>query len=510
MIMTQIQKLLNPKSLFFRLFIALWFLSGGILLLAGLYINRTIDQEFTEFVQTTHSDERQNIIEAVTEIIAEAENTRQPREQMAINQLARTHNERIIIQDTDGEIIHDSITHGHMQPRRDDMGGGMGGRMRENMPGGMGHRDETTEKPLEEIPSSIIEENTFPLEVNGDTLGSVILLPTDRGEDFFTPTELDFRSNISRSIAIGGVISLILAAIISLIISLSISRPINTLKETAEGLKKGNLNLRAPIKGPREVRDLSLSFNSMAENLEKSDYLKKKLTQDLSHELRNPVASLKGYLEAFQDGVLPADKENIDHTINELERLENLTKELHHLALVDFKERNPDKKTLNLNELAEKISVTAKPQAIKKGIQFNYTPSKEKLIIEADEDLLYRAIKNLIQNAINHTEAGGKIELGIQKNQKNKENPGDSALIYVTDTGKGIPKEKLPYVFERFYRVDDSRAKNSSNNGGGSGLGLSLVKEWTEAMGGSAGVNSKENEGSTFYLSFPLAKNKDS
>ncbi|UMZ74641.1 sensor histidine kinase [Natranaerofaba carboxydovora] len=506
--MTHIKKLLNPKSLFFRLFIALWLLSGGMLFLAGVYINFTIDQEFAEFVETTQMGERQNIIEAVSDIIAEGDDTRQAREQMAINQLARTHNERIIIKDQEGEIIHDSMTdgHGHMGMGNGGMGGPM--RDRDDMPGQgprPDHTDDTTEKPFEEIPSNIIEENTYPLEINSETTGSIILLPTDRGPDFFTPTELDFRSEISRSIAIGGGISLVLAALISSVISVSISRPISNLKETAEGLKEGKLNLRAPIKGPGEIRELSLSFNAMAENLEKNDYLKKKLTQDVSHELRNPVASLKGYLEAFQDGVLPTDKENITHTINEVQRLENLTEELHQLALLDFKERKPNKSPLNLNELAEKINATAKPQALNKGIEFHYKSIEEDIIIEADEDLLYRAIKNLIQNALNHTEAGGKVELGIQKNQTSKENPGESALIYVTDTGKGIPEEKFPYVFERFYRADESRTKEKTKSGSGSGLGLSLVKEWTEAMGGTVGAYSKENQGSTFYLSFPLS-----
>ncbi len=351
------------------------------------------------------------------------------------------------------------------------------------------------DKEISEISPETIEENTFPLAVNDQELGSVILLSADRDPGFYTPVEMDFKSQVENSIIIGGLISMILAAGISTVVSLTISRPINNLKKTAEGLKNGNLNLRAPVKGPGEIRELSMSFNAMAKNLEQTDYLKKKLTQDLSHELRNPVSSIKGYLEAFTDGVLPPDEENLHHTMEELTRLENMTEELHQLALVDFKQTKPSIQPTNVNSIAEKIKSTVEPLAFKKGINFEYKPDSHEVEILADENLLHRAIKNLVLNAINHTQEKDTIEFGIKTDSK-------KVHFYVVDTGRGIPAEKLPYIFERFYRVDEARSKHQENKG--SGLGLSLVKEWVDSMDGKVKVESTEGKGSTFWLTFNL------
>lgn len=516
--MSYLKSLLDPKSLFFRLFIALWLLSAGILLFSGFYINRTIYTEFQELVLTTRQEEKENILEAISEIfIEEEEDSSRQQHPMAINQLARTHNMRIIVQDLEGDIIHDTSMHGpghHSKSR----GRGMKDNEKQN------HGEKTLqEKPLSEVPPEIIKENTYPLTINETNIGEITLLPMDGIETIFSPRELDFRSQVTKSIAAGGAISLILSAIISTIISFSISKPINKLRSTAIELKKGHLDKRVPLSGPREIEQLSISFNSMAENLEKTDYLKKKLTQDVSHELRNPVASIKGYLEAFQDGILDPDYDNLHLTIKELKRLENLAEELHELALIDFKETKPRQELLDLEELTDKIKSSTFPQVRKKGINLNYNlhtannPEKEKLFIRGDKDLLYSAVKNLIQNAINHTEKGGKIELGLKKVQTKEELPtpppteeGPWAIIYVLDTGKGIPRDKLPYVFERFYRIDYSRVRDANDatcssfddKKGGSGIGLSLVKEWTHAMGGEVGVSSEEDKGSIFWLVF--------
>ncbi|ACB84502.1 sensor histidine kinase [Natranaerobius thermophilus] len=491
-----LQKLFRKNSLFLRLFLALWFLSAGLLILTGVFVNRTVEAEFTELVRSSEIAEHEQITESISDILAQEDNFASSL-QMSINHLARTHNKRIILEDSNRDVIldtgEDQRRHGPMMDRGMHQGRGPG-------------RDqEHGEKSVTEFYTDReIEENTYPLTINDGEKGRVTILSLDRKDGFFTPEELDFTRQVTRSILAGSGIALLLSALISLIVSLSISKPVNSLKSTAEQLKKGELSQRANVVGPEEIQELSVSFNAMAENLEHTDFIKKKLTQDISHELRNPVSSIKAYLEAFQDGVLEVDEDNLNSTMEELTRLETLSKQLHQLALVDFKEYEPKLDWVNLTDLAYKLKHTISKQVLKYNIEFSCNLPEEEIWIKGDQELLYAAINNLVQNALKFTDNGGLIEMGVEiKDDTNQ------VMMYVSDNGQGIPQDKLPYIFERFYQVEESRTKkdlpkNDPNYSScGSGIGLSLVKEWTKAMGGYVVVDSQLGKGSTFKLIFP-------
>ncbi len=249
-----------------------------------------------------------------------------------------------------------------------------------------------------------------------------------------------------------------------------------------------------------EVRELAESFNQMAANIERASYLKKKLTQDVSHELRNPVTSLKGYLEAFEDGVLISNREHIGYALQEVERLEHLIQDLHRLSLVDFQQAEVEKREVDLRELGNKLVAAVSPLVEKNGISFSYQLPPNKLFVMGDEKLLFAAVKNLLHNALDYTDSGCVIELTITTRENN--NGLDYAVIEISDTGQGIPADKLDYIFERFYRADESRDRKT----GGSGLGLALVREWTRAMDGEIQVESSPGEGTTFRLVFPACE----
>jgi len=457
------------NSLFGRLFGALWLLSAGTLLLAGLYINWSMEEEFTEFISRVDQAEREQLVDAVADIYAERTNGRQ--NLMPLNHLARSQNVMIVVEDLVGNILH--VTH---TPQM------RGGR-------------ERPDDPPEDMPGETIHS----LQVDGSKKGQVTIIPLDRQKEteFFTPAELDFQAQVARSILLGGVVSLLLAAVISAAVSHSISRPVDNLKVSARQLKDGKFPAKSATSGPREIQELATSFNDMAANLEKASYLKKKLSQDISHELRNPVASLKGYLEAFEDGVLPADREQVGYTLQELKRLEDLIEDLYRLSLIDFQGGDVvDRHEVDLNELGKKIATAARPLVEKNGINFMCQFAEEEILIYGDEKLLFAAGKNLIHNALDYTDRGGTIELTVAR-RASKQNE-EQAVMEVADTGQGIPAAELNYIFERFYRADDSRDRQT----GGSGLGLALVQEWTHAMGGEVQVESTPGEGSTFRLTF--------
>jgi len=455
------------NSLFFRLFLALWFVSAAALLLTGIYTDRAIEEDFEHFIKTAEERKVENVVEAVTSFFKDrAENDRLRLSQL--NHLARSQNVRIIVYNKQEEVVHD--THDHHQRGK-----------------GMPHQKRNDR--------SILEESTHPLVIDGTHLESVTVIPLDRDREmgFLTPVEMDFRTRLRNSVLAGGAVSLVLSLFLSAGISVSIGRPVYNLQVAAEELKNGNLKRRASRRGPQEIKKLSESFNSMAEHIEKSNYLKKKLTQDISHELRNPVSSLRGYLEAFHDGVLPANQENLEHTLKELERLDYLTVDLHQLALAEVEDKAVNLEPLDLNETGKSVYEEVKPLLEARNIKFKYQAPEQELVIKGDRKLLHAAIKNLLQNAQRHTGEGGMVKLSLlaEKSQ-------NWAVVSVSDNGPGIPAHKLPYIFERFYRADDSRSRDT----GGSGLGLSLVKEWTRAMGGDVQVESREGEGSEFKLIF--------
>ena len=467
------KKVFNPNSLYFRLFFTLWFFCAGMLLLAGIYIDQSIDTSFRHFVQSTAEAERETVLAVLSDILKEDTNGRG--QFSAVNHLARTHNERIIIWDEDGNRVHDTLEHGWQR----------GMRMREE-----------AEQEAAHLSPSFLEENTYalPEDIPYDR---ATMISTDRGADNLTTLEYDFTWEITKSVLMGGGLSLVLSVLISIMISISISKPIFGLKRTAEKLKAGHLQERVSEVGPEEIKSLSESFNAMADTIEKADYLKKKLTQDISHELRNPVSSIKGYLEAFQDGVLMPDSANLSQTLAELKRLEEMTRDLHQLARMDFQESKKEKQPVNLTEVVEQIASGMEPILQRTGVAFLYQPPRAQYHILGDKEKLYAAIDNLVKNAIKYTPEGGQIELGVQlKGDKH-------VVVFVSDTGRGISKDKLPYIFERFYRAESSRTRDSRDKGG-SGLGLALVKEWVEWMEGRVTVHSELGQGSTFEVILPL------
>ncbi len=460
------------NSLFFRLFLAFWILSAGVLLISGTYITSNIEAGFREFISMVEEEERENLVVGVNEILNNQASS--GRSFAAVNQLARAQKVRIIIEDGSSEVIHDTDS---SQRRR-------------------GVQEEETTVPLH------LGESTYPLEVDGLPGGKVTVIPEDRMVEtgYFTPLELAFASRVAESILWGGLISLILSAVVSAVISLSISKPVHDLKKAAGELKKGNLYQRAPCRGPKEIKELSDSFNSMAEYLERTTYLKKKLTQDISHELRNPVASARGYLEAFQDGILPPDQQQLEYVMEEISRLEKLAEEIHSLSLADSSEKTPALELTDLGELGYRLSEGFKFLVEAHYLNFKFCPPEERLPVMVDPGWVKDALKNLLQNALRYTPKGGSIVMDVQ-GEASQTDGNRWAVVSILDDGEGIPEDKLPFIFERFYRTDDSRSRET----GGSGLGLSLVKEWTRAMGGEVEAISTE-EGSTFKLFFPVCK----
>jgi two-component system sensor histidine kinase BaeS len=217
------------------------------------------------------------------------------------------------------------------------------------------------------------------------------------------------------------------------------------------------------------------------------------MVADVAHELRTPISNLKGYLEAISDGVVKPD-EAIIHSLNEeAGSLTRLVTDLQELTLADAGKLKINRQPEDISHIVKETVSAIQGKAITKELNVTTDIPDDLPLVDIDALRIRQVLNNLINNAVVHTGKGGSITVG-GKQQDNK------ILISVIDTGEGIPSEDLPLIFERFYRVDKSRARAT----GGSGLGLTIAKRLVEAHGGTIGVVSEVGKGSTFTFSIPI------
>jgi two-component system heavy metal sensor histidine kinase CusS len=301
-------------------------------------------------------------------------------------------------------------------------------------------------------------------------------------------------ANFVKEFGILLVVVLVLGSLASAGIAIKVTkRGLRPLEEMAGSLKEfgpERLHERIPPRGwPRELRPLAVAFDEMFDRLEESFTRLSQFSADLAHELRTPIANIRGEGEvALTRSRAPEEyREVIESSIAECERLSRIVDSLLFLARAEAAEEQIERTTFDGREAIEKIAAFFEPLAEERETTITCTGEAE---IHADRLLVGRAVSNLVENALRFTPAGGTIQIVLQTN-------GREARVQVRDSGTGIPAEHLPRVFDRFYRVDKSRSLQ------GSGLGLALVKSIMDLHGGSAVVESKVDQGTTFTLTFP-------
>ncbi|AHF05979.1 sensor histidine kinase [Desulfitobacterium metallireducens] len=307
------------------------------------------------------------------------------------------------------------------------------------------------------------------------------------------PKDLSFVTAVFRSLLLAGALALVLGLLLSLWTSNQLVKPLRNLTQAVKRVGKGHLDEKVLISSQDEVGELAQAFNSMANDLKSQEMLRKQFTADIAHELRTPLTSLRSYIEAFQDGVLPPDQENLAALSEEIDRLVSLSSDLKDLNIAEIGKLQAQSQSVDLTSVLEKVIRNLSPLIQKKGIELTTQLPSEPVTLIADERLLTRLFYNLIHNAYKYTGEKGKIkiELFVRPN---------SADINVSDTGIGISENELPFIFERFYRAEKSRARET----GGTGIGLALVKQILLLHKGTIDVQSGVGKGTTFKLTLPL------
>ncbi len=323
----------------------------------------------------------------------------------------------------------------------------------------------------EEILNSKTNFTSYPLFLRGKDIGTLEISPMIIQQTQGKETIFMMRSNrfLILSVLILGGISLIL----SLIFSRKLTKPIKNLTEAVKQISEGNIKSRVTITGKDEISVLGNTFNTMAENIELQELLRRKLTSNIAHELRTPLTVMQGEIEGMLDGLIKVDNERLQSLLEETSRLKNLIEAIEELTRAEASALELNKEYINIRQFLDK------------GVHL-IIDSSDNLKIYADPEKLSQIIINLLTNALKATDRGGQVIIKTSTE-------GEVSKITISDTGAGIKKQDLPYIFERFYRASE----------GGIGIGLTIAKELVEAHGGKIIVNSEYGKGTSFEFYLP-------
>ncbi len=300
--------------------------------------------------------------------------------------------------------------------------------------------------------------------------------------------------DVNMSFIMGGVIAVGLAGLISLYFSLRIRKPLVDLTNATRFTAAGDYSSRVEAGGTRELEELADAFNSLASNLERDEQLRKNMVADIAHELRTPLSTINGYLEAIEDGVVQPDQPTISSMREEVAVLSRIIDDLRQLAEVESGQLRLELAPVAVLEALEAEGAKFRHELESKGIALSVEAPSDLPAIQADNARLSQILGNLVKNAIAHTRSGETIRLGAEAVE-------GGVLFRIADTGAGIPAEDLPFIFERFYRADRARERAT----GGAGLGLTIAKSLVEAQGGRIWAESVEGQGTTISFTLPLA-----
>jgi signal transduction histidine kinase len=338
------------------------------------------------------------------------------------------------------------------------------------------------------------QESPIQLTLGSETLGEVYIIPNPRAEEYLAPF-LRLSASINRSLLLGGSVAIGIALLLTFVLSRRMTSPIGALARAARRLGHGDLSQRVHLHGEGEVASLGQAFNSMAADLEYAEQLRRNMVADVAHELRTPLSNIQGYLEAIRDGVIEPDGATIRSLNEETSLLARLVNELQELSLAEAGELKLVYQTEDITSLVKQAVPPWQRQMAAKEISLSLDLPDSLPPVTMDWQRVNEVLHNLLENAVAHTLKGGSINVSAGARGKWVE-------VSVTDTGEGIPAEDLPHIFERFYRVDKSRARAT----GGSGLGLTIARRLVEAHGGTITVESKLGRGSRFSFTIPVAE----
>ncbi len=339
------------------------------------------------------------------------------------------------------------------------------------------------------IPAKALK-NGAPVTVDGQQVGTVI---TASFQPRFNPEEDLFLKRTGDALLYALLGAMLVALVLAGLLARTLIRPLQALTQAAQNIANGQLEQEVKVTTSDEIGQLAATFNQMSQEVTRVNKLRRQMTADIAHDLRTPLTVIGGYIESMRDGVLQPTNERLSLIYTEIERLQNLVGDLRMLSQVEAGELPLHKQAIEPGSLLLRAIAPFQHSAERKSIRLEVEAEPGLPEISIDEARMMQVLSNLISNALRYTRADGLIRLSGRRED-------GGVVLEVQDDGTGIPPEELPYIFDRFYRIDKSR---SSETTGETGLGLAIVKALVEAQGGTVRAESVVERGTTVQIKFP-------
>lgn len=332
-----------------------------------------------------------------------------------------------------------------------------------------------------------------PLVCQGRVVGYLGVLPRT---DIFEMPHKRFLKEQKQGLILQAVVIVALAAVLSLLLARRLVRPLHELAQATHQLAAGRFTVRVPVESRDELGQLAGDFNALALSLEQSEQSRHQWVADISHELRTPIAILRGEIEALQDGIRQPNTDTIKSLHHEVLRLGRLVDDLYQLSLSDAGALTYKKTDLDLAELLKETITVYRPQFLAKRIELQSGISEHgSLVVAGDKERLQQLFSNLLDNSLKYTDAGGEILITVQCLER-------LAVIEIEDSAPGVAPTDMERLFDRLYRVESSRNRLS----GGAGLGLTICRNIVEAHGGKITAQSSQLGGLLLRIELPTTR----
>ena len=336
--------------------------------------------------------------------------------------------------------------------------------------------------------AALEEEGLQQVVVDGELVGWVGFTPMGR---VLPPDAERFLGGQVKIMFLALAIALAVAALLSFVLARNVANPVRRLGHTVRQLSDGQFEARADDVSENEIGLLARNVNQLAESLEKNRSARKRWMADIAHELRTPVAVMKGEIEAMTDGVRQFDRDSAVSLNEEINHLASMVDDLQALAMADAGALNMHKQEMDLSELLGQSVEAFRHRLAEKNIVLQ-TNLEKNVEINADPQRVRQLLHNLLENSSRYTETGGTVQVHLGAN--------DEVVLQLDDSGPGVDEDQLERLFDRFYRAEGSRARST----GGSGLGLSICKNIVEAHGGRMEAGHSPLGGLSIKAIFPV------
>ena len=485
----------SNRSYTTRVTLAFAFIAAMTALVAIGVLSFVWQQHFRTYTQENMKSLAESTATRIEEVYATTHTLRDPQVE-AVAKYAESLNSGVgiaIIDNTTGKTIYDSsaVTIEDGTTAGAAKSSSSSSSTSSSSSSGSSGADSTAHRTLAPPTTASQQFTSAAIEYNGTAVGSVRIWVY--GSDvLLTQADQEFSSNSYQAMVFATVLAIVLASCIGFLFARALVRPINRMASTARAIKEGDLTARTGIQGEDEIARLGMTFDQMADSIERDRKLERRLTTDVAHELRTPLMAIQATVEAMVDGVFEPTEERLETVNSEVQRLSRLVDAILKLSRLENRSTPMKREPLDVGDLIGSIISTHEAYVNESGLKLVYEVERGVRVC-GDADMIRQATANLISNAVRYTPEGGTITVSVSTDD-------DMCAIAVRDTGIGLSPDEAKMVFSRFWRADAGRTRER----GGLGIGLSVVKEIVDRHNGRVLVEGEKGKGACFTILLPL------